>query len=90
MWILFILFVLGPCEALVPLLMVPAAAHSWWGLGVVVLVFGLATLATMLVVTIALLHGLRLVSLGPLTRWSHALAGLTLCVGGGAIQWLGL
>jgi sulfite exporter TauE/SafE len=89
-WVLFIIFVLGPCEALIPLLMVPASEHSWSGLIAVVGVFGLATIATMVVVTVALLYGLRFVSLSPLERWSHALAGLTLIACGGAIQWLGL
>jgi len=30
-WALFIIFVLGPCEPLIPLLMYPASDHSWGG-----------------------------------------------------------
>lgn len=89
-WALFTIFVLGPCEPLIPLLMVPAARHSWWGLGMVTLVFGIVTITTMVVVAVALLHGARMFRLPTLERWSHALAGLALFACGGAMQWLGL
>jgi nickel/cobalt exporter len=89
-WVLFIAFVLGPCEALIPLLMVPAAKQSPWAVVGVAGVFGLVTILTMLAATFALLHGLRHVSPRPLERWSHALAGLALLASGGAIKWMGL
>lgn len=88
-WVLFVIFVLGPCEALIPLLMVPAAFHSWWGLAMVVSIFGVVTVATMTTITFALLYGLNLLPLGQLERWSHALAGFALFACGGAIRWLG-
>ena len=34
-WSLFIIFVFGPCEALIPMLMVPAAEHNWLWVGLV-------------------------------------------------------
>jgi hypothetical protein len=89
-WVLFTIFVLGPCEPLIPLLMVPAAAHSWWGLALTSLIFAAVTIMTMTAMTFGLLYGLRLGSLGRLERWSHALAGFALFVSGGAIQWLEL
>ena len=88
-WVLFVIFVLGPCEALIPILMVPAAAGSWWGVTLVVSVFGIVTVSTMLLaVTIGYL-GISRLSLGSLERYSHALAGLALVVCGLTIQ-LGL
>jgi len=89
-WVLFTIFVLGPCEPLIPILMIPASQHSWWGLGTVTAVFGVVTITTMTALAFALLYGMRLVPLGRLERWSHALAGLTLFACGGAIKWLGL
>jgi nickel/cobalt exporter len=89
-WALFVIFVLGPCEALIPLLIVPASTHSWWGLALVLVVFGVVTVATMTAVTIALLYGLNLLPVSQLERWSHALAGFALFACGGAIRWLGL
>jgi len=80
-WILFVIFVFGPCEPLIPLLMFPAATQSPWGVALVAGVFGAVTIGTMLVVVLALAYGLRAAPLGRLDRYSHALAGLvlTLC-----------
>ncbi|MEW5702913.1 MAG: hypothetical protein AB1792_11890 [Candidatus Zixiibacteriota bacterium] len=89
-WILFTIFVFGPCEPLIPLLMVPAAQHSWWGLALVTLVFGAVTITTMAALSLALTFGLNVLPLGRLERWSHALAGFALFACGAAIQWLGL
>src|SRR5262249_10486124 len=47
-WVLFVVFVLGPCEPLIPLVMVPAAAGSAIGVAVVSGVFAAATLIAML------------------------------------------
>ena len=45
---LFIIFVLGPCEALIPVLMYPAANLNWTAAIAVALVFSAATVMTML------------------------------------------
>lgn len=88
-WVLFVLFVFGPCEALIPVLMVPAAAGTWWQVAAVTTVFGVCTLGTMTAAVLAGYHGLARLSLSGAARWSHALAGLALAVCGAAIQ-LGL
>ncbi len=46
-WALFIVFLFGPCEALIPMLMYPAAAENVTGLVAVVGVFVVATVGTM-------------------------------------------
>ncbi len=77
-WVLFLVFVFGPCEVLIPLLMYPAAAANTSLCLAVALVFSLCTIATMLVSVVALRYGLSLlpdrVQQG-LHRYSHALAG---------------
>ncbi|MCA9265704.1 MAG: sulfite exporter TauE/SafE family protein [Planctomycetales bacterium] len=74
-WVLFVIFVLGPCEPLIPLLMYPAAQASPWAVALVVLAFVLATVATM-VVAVAVLHlGLNAAIFYRLRRFSHAMAG---------------
>ena len=89
-WVLFIIFVLGPCEPLIPLLMYPAATRSTAGLVLVTAVFAAATLATMLtVVTLATL-GVNLLPMGRLERYSHALAGAAIALSGLGIELLGL
>ncbi len=88
-WLLFLVFVLGPCEALIPLLMVPAARGSWLGVALVALVFGLVTLAAMLAAVTVGSLGLARLDLRPVERYAHALAGLAVATCGAAI-WLGL
>jgi ABC-type nickel/cobalt efflux system permease component RcnA len=90
LWALFVVFVLGPCEPLIPLLMVPAADHSVWGIAVVAGAFGIATIATMLAIVLAGWAGLRLIPLGPLERYVHALSGFAIAGSGAAIKFLGL
>ncbi len=89
-WILFTIFVFGPCEPLIPLVMYPAARHSTAGVVLVAAAFGLVTIATMLVIITAASWGASFVRLGKLERYSHALAGLMIFVSGLAVQFLGL
>ncbi len=89
-WLVFIIFVLGPCEPLIPLLMYPAARESTTGVVVVTLVFGCVTVLTMLLsVGIALL-GLKSVKLHRLEPFAHAVAGGTILACGLGIVLLGL
>ena len=46
-WSLFIVFALGPCEPLIPMLMVPAFAHDWALVWQVTGVFAGVTIVTM-------------------------------------------
>lgn len=74
-WVLFTIFVLGPCEPLIPILMWPAAKQSLGGVLLVSGVFAVVTITTMTVLTMLATFGLRFVRLGAVERFSHALAG---------------
>jgi nickel/cobalt transporter (NicO) family protein len=89
-WALFVIFALGPCEPLIPVLMYPASQHSVWGTVAVVLAFGAATIATMLGVVYFASRGLRRLPLDTAERYSHALAGAALSLCGLGIVFLGL
>lgn len=89
-WILFTIFILGPCEALIPILMYPAAKSSISGMFVVVGVFSLTTVATMLSIVVLSTWGIGMARLGKLERYTHAIAGGTICFSGLAIMFLGL
>jgi sulfite exporter TauE/SafE len=89
-WVLFTIFVLGPCEPLIPLLMYPAAKENLWGLVLVTTVFAASTLLTMLAIVLASSWGLNRLPLGRMERFTHALAGGSICLCGAAIQFLGL
>lgn len=89
-WVLFTIFVFGPCEPLIPLLMYPAARHSFSGVVYVAAVFSLATIGTMLTVVLLSMFGTRLVKIHGLERYGHAFAGGIVLASGLAIQFLGL
>lgn len=90
MWTLFILFVLGPCEALIPMFMVPAFDHNWGLVLAVALVFSTVTIAVMLgAVTIGTL-GLSFTRQATLERHANTLAGIAIATSGLAIQLLGI
>jgi len=88
-WVLFTIFVFGPCEPLIPLLMYPAAALNTGAVALVAGVFGVVTVATMLGLVYLSCLGLGLLSTERLARYSHALAGATIFLCGLGIQ-LGL
>jgi len=85
-WILFVIFVLGPCEPLIPFLMYPAAAESTWGVALVAGVFGIVTIGTMTGIVLLSTYGLGFLPTRRLERYTHALAGLTILACGVAIQ----
>jgi len=89
-WVLFTIFVLGPCEPLIPVLMYPAAKESLSGLLWVTGVFGGVTIATMMGVVLISMRGVSLIPMKGLERYTHALAGGTICLCGIAIQFLGV
>ena len=89
-WVLFTIFVLGPCEPLIPILMYPAAQSSVVGMVLVAAVFSVVTIATMLGVVMLSAWGVSFAKLGRLERYAHALAGAAIGLSGLAIQFLGL
>ena len=89
-WAIFIVFVLGPCEPLIPLLMFPAARESLLGVVAVTGVFALVTVATMLFAVALALWGLKSFQFRGLARYSDALAGGTIAMCGLSITVLGL
>jgi ABC-type nickel/cobalt efflux system permease component RcnA len=89
-WVLFLIFVFGPCEPLIPLLMYPAAKNSLSGMLMVTAVFAATTIGTMLVIVTLARRGVKLLDFGWMQRYSHAIAGATILLCGLAIQFLGL
>lgn len=89
-WAMFIIFVLGPCEALIPLFMYPAAQHSTALVVSVALVFGVVTLVTMLACVAATTIGLEKLKLPTNGRYAHAVAGASVALCGAAISFIGL
>ena len=89
-WLLFLVFVLGPCEPLIPLFFASALAGAWHEVALVVLGYAVATLAAMHALVALFWFGLRKVDLGPFERWTHAAAGGVIALAGAAMVFLGL
>ena len=88
-WILFIIFFLGPCEAMLPLFF-PAAEMGWFTTFKLATAFSITTLATMIIIVVGLSYGLKFVRFGFLERYMQALAGLMILLSGLGILVLGL
>ena len=89
-WILFTIFVLGPCEPLIPILMYPAAKNNVGGLILVTLIFAAVTIGTMMVVVYVTSTGIKLIPMKKMEKYSHAIAGAIILFSGLGIQFLGL
>ena len=89
-WVLFIIFVLGPCEILIPLVMIPASNHDTHGIVAVSLLFSTVTVLTMCFAVTVGYYGFKLLPTAKIDRYMHAIAGATICLSGFAILFLDL
>lgn len=89
-WILFLIFVFGPCEPLIPLVMYPASQHNFHGAVIVSILFSITTITTMMLIVLAFNLGLNKINLKPIEKYSHLIAGAVIFVSGLAILFLGL
>lgn len=87
-WVMFIIFLLGPCEPMIPLLFYPAAKSSWHGMLILIIVYTFFTLLTMVTMVVLGYFGLAFLKTEKLERYMHALGGLTLFVCGAGMVFL--
>ncbi|QHS62320.1 urease accessory protein UreH domain-containing protein [Chitinophaga agri] len=88
-WIMLIIFGLGPCEPLIPLLTYPAAQHSAYGMCMLIGSFTLFTLLTMVGMVLLGYYGFSLLRISYLERYVHALGGVTILICGVGMVCLG-
>lgn len=84
-WILFTIFIFGPCEPLIPILMYPAAEHNYRAVAFISVLFALVTIITMIIVVMLMLKGISFVKFKTLERYQHVIAGATITLCGVAI-----
>lgn len=89
-WLLFLVFVLGPCEPLIPMFFASAVAAEWGDVLLVCVGYGAATLTGMHGLVTLMWLGLRKLPLGPIERWSNAIAGALILLAGFSMVFLGL
>jgi nickel/cobalt exporter len=89
-WILFLIFIFGPCEPLIPILMYPAAQNNIHGAVIVSLLFSVVTISTMMSVVLVFKLGFSKINLKPVEKYNNLIAGIMIFLSGMAIQFLGL
>jgi nickel/cobalt transporter (NicO) family protein len=89
-WVLFLIFVFGPCEPLIPLVMYPASKSNFHGAVIVAILFSVTTIAAMMSIVLAFNLGLNKINLKPVEKYSHVIAGAMILCSGLAIIFLGL
>jgi len=89
-WVLFTIFVFGPCEPLIPLVMYPAAKNNYYDLILVTIIFSTVTIFTMLSLVLVASYGLKLLPMKVMEKYNHALAGGTIFLCGMGMLFLGL
>jgi nickel/cobalt transporter (NicO) family protein len=87
---LLVVFLLGPCEALLPLMTAPSLMNNPGSSLLVGFVFGGATLTTMIVLITLGWYGLRTAWLERLEPHMHWLAGIIIALSGLGLQFGGL
>ncbi|HAT71768.1 MAG TPA: hypothetical protein DCS63_03025 [Elusimicrobia bacterium] len=85
-WALFIVFIFGPCEPLIPVLMYPALKTGTGLAFGAAAVFSAVTIATMLASVFLLLRGISLFPAERMERYAHALAGFAVFACGVAVK----
>jgi sulfite exporter TauE/SafE len=89
-WILFTIFIFGPCEPLIPILMYPAAQHNYGAVAYISILFAVTTIATMITIVLLMLKGISVVRFDRFEKYQHVIAGATIALCGMAIVFLGL
>lgn len=89
-WVLFLIFVFGPCEPLIPILMYPAAENNIGGCILVTALFSIVTIATMMTIVYAFKKGFAKINLKPIEKYANVIAGAIILFSGLSMQFLGL
>ena len=89
LWTLFAIFVLGPCEPLIPLMFL-ATEYGWAGIAMVSLAFSAMTIFMMLAQSLLAYAGIQLIRHDIAERYSHAFAGFVIFLTGAFVMVLGI
>lgn len=89
-WVLFLIFVLGPCEPFIPLMIYPALHLDLTAVLLVSVIFLITTIITMLAIVMISLYGVNFFPYKYVEKYAHTIAGATILFCGIAIQFYGL
>ena len=83
-WVLLVIFLLGPCEPMIPLLTYPAILNSTTGIIIITAVFLFFTLLMMVIMVVLGYYGYSLIKTEFLEKYMTAIAGgaIVVCAAG--------
>jgi hypothetical protein len=87
-WVMFLIFLLGPCEPMMALIFYPAAQQSFSGMLLLITVYTLFTLMTMVLMVMLGYYGLSLLNSRKLEKYMHPVGGLTIFICGAGMVFL--
>lgn len=87
-WVMFVIFILGPCEPMIPLLYFPAAKNSWLGMVLLIIIYTVVTLLTMLTLVLLGYYGIGFIKPAKMERFVHALGGFTILICGAGMVFM--
>lgn len=88
-WTMFAIFILGPCEPLVPLVFL-GYNYGYAGVVSVSAVFSVITITMMLAQSLLAFAGIQLIKSDIADRYSHAFAGLVIALTGVFVMFMGI
>jgi hypothetical protein len=88
-WVMFIIFLLGPCEPMIPLLYFPAAKNSLYGMIFLIVVYTVFTLITMILMVTMGYFGFSFLKTNKLERYMHAIGGFAIFICGAGMILIG-
>lgn len=88
-WVMFIIFLLGPCEPMIPLLYFPAAKNSLYGMILLIVVYTVFTLATMILMVTMGYYGFSFFKTNKLEKYMHVIGGFTILICGAGMVLIG-
>jgi threonine/homoserine/homoserine lactone efflux protein len=87
-WVMFLIFLLGPCEPMIPLLSFPAARHSFDSMLLLIIVYTLITMLTMVVMVGLGFYGISILKTEKVEKYMHAMGGATIFICGAGMVFL--
>lgn len=89
-WVLFIIFIFGPCEPMIPIVMGSQLQYGWNMTILIIILFSVSTLFSMLIMVFSGLYGLSKMKTIWIEKYTTVITGgaLTLC--GSGMIWLDL
>lgn len=88
-WVMFVVFLLGPCEPMIPLLYFPAVKNNGMLMVSVIALYTIVTLIAMLLMVTIGYKGYAFLKLEKVERYMHVVAGFTILLCGAGMLFFG-